>query len=358
MFCLWRNASFFFDVFRYDAETMKKLAWAQIVTASLGIILNTLVLRIYTRRKNIKNKVDNTILASQAVVDLFNTALFSMPHGLMYLVVSSIYTSRSKGDERVFGMAVFMLFSFSFNSRLYTFTLIVAERYLSLYKALWHRIYVTKSRILKMLVLVFVISTALTLFILLSIVIENYIYIFGVAMLVTWLILLASNSILLLRCYIKAYRFIKRRRYKCQSWSIRNQEYNQNGIYARNGDYRVEQKMTRLTLIFLVMYTGFLMSVTPSIVVVTLWFLQKQNPGIPHMTNALIFSISSLINPVLTLTLKDDFIVFRVRKSRGTNEGKNLSKRRKSTILTNTVAVDTYGEDIQSMRRNVVHPRK
>ena len=66
-------------------------------------------------------------------------------------------------------------------------------------------------------------------------------------------------------------------------------------------------KILRLTLILLIMYAVFLITIVPVLVVVTLSTLNRRIFVIESAISNLMFFIASLINPLLTLSLKEDF---------------------------------------------------
>ena len=152
--CPWEKERVFRGL--CNLQEHRAIRGIQISLALIGIILNSIVLGVYVKRKNIQKKPGNVLLAGQAVVDLFNTLLFAIPDALIFIYFHENYQHTNLDDEKAFYVTIYVLFPFSFFSSIFTFTFIAIERYLSIAKPMWHRRNVTKGWILKWFVVDFI----------------------------------------------------------------------------------------------------------------------------------------------------------------------------------------------------------
>ena len=298
-FCEGESAYFYFDAFLCNAQEVRSLLFTQIVVAAIGIILNLLVVVVYMQRKSIRNKVGNVLLVIQAILDLFNTALFAIPTGLMFLILPTIYDSISDTDDMAFAVTALSLCSFSFTSSMFSFALIATERYLAISRPLWHRKKVTKSWILKRWGIVMIGSIVSTPFYVYTAIANN------IPAIYVWITIGTTSmvivSVLFAYSYIRAFKYLKRKR--------KQQMRNSGQIDGQN---HIDKKMLRLTLIFMLMYCVYLLVVIPWAIAVALWLLKGQNSIHTSVVNMLLFASTSTANPLLTLILREDFKIFKV----------------------------------------------
>ena len=324
-----------FDAFLCSFREVQAIASAQIGVAVLAIILNILVLNAYIRRKKLQNKVGNTLLATQAVIDLFNTAVVATTHGSAILILPGIYTRLNGKNERTIILANWFLWFLSFYSSLGLFTLIATERYLSLSKPLWHRQYVTKSWILKRLILVLTMTIVLTPLLAYSAT-NNYLSLICVLIIISFVVM-AAVSILLTLSFLKARKSLqkkqKRQLDRANTMNPIDREAN-----VKKSDITlpyIDRKVLRLTLIFLVMYIVFLTALVPLSVSAVLWAVRGQLSATPALAGTLCFCTTSLVNPILTLSMRRDF------GFRNTIRESISRKMTKITVISNRSSGDT-----------------
>ena len=346
-FCMWEPfyATLFFDAFVCNVNEVKALACCQIVAALLGFALNILVLTLFAQRKKIRNKVGNILLASQAVVDLFNTAFNSIPTGLMWLILPNMYYRMSEDDEVLFEVAILALYLFSFNSSVFTFTLIALERYLSFSKPLWHRQHVTKGWILKKLIIVSVVAVLATFFEIYICLAHNMpLLCFGLVLLISWI---AMVTVLFSLSFAKAWRHLRRRDIRYEKDRESQNDIDQTNIQKDAKQIFAERKIFRLTMIFFAMYGVFLLGLVPLVVVVGLWYAEGQKYGIPDMVNCFLLAVTSIINPLLTLCLKEDFKLHFFGNMKRDIESELNTKKKLATVFSSTSTIDTPPEPRQ-----------
>ena len=313
-FCLLKTSESYFTKFLCNAKEVQILAFARATAGLLAVILNIIVLSLYLRRKNIRHKVGNILLASQAVVDLFNSGIYAMLTASYYLIIRNVYPHLSNQEEKAVWVATLALYFFSIHSSMYTFTLISYERYLAVSEPFWHRQNVTRSWIMKRLLIVLVLTTIIT-------PLSTYsgstpflpvLYpIIGIT-----LLLMIIVSILFTLSYSKAHKFVTGK----ASYRAKTEESTEKSF--------ISKKLLRLTLIFLTMYAVFLMALVSMVVFLVLWLVRGSRTGIPAMVHSVLLAVTSIINPVLTLSLRKDFKIIQFRCQDGT-ELRELKKTRK-----------------------------
>ena len=302
--CPWDRTQYLFDAFVCNAEEVTVTRSVQIVLASIGIILNLLVFGIYRHRKQIQNKIGNILLVSQAIADLFNTAVYAIPSGILYLGFLENYDNTNEDDEKVLLIAIDSLFYFSIYSSVWIFMIIAICSYLSIVKPMWHKRNVTKGRILKMLFVVFVVAFlcgGITSFCRLLYIRYSMNYAI-IALCGVWIV---AISVLFTLSYSKARKCLQRKNI------AQTNNIDLSSSSEANKHYHIDKKMLRLTLIFFAMYGVFLLAIVPSIVNMALWLIKGRRTWIPSMIAIVLFTATSIINPVLTLTLREDFRIYQ-----------------------------------------------
>ena len=129
----------------------------ELSVAIIGAILNAMVLEVYSQLKpNMRHKVSNILLASQALIDILNTVFRGIPFSLFHVLLPDIFHTMGKEYAQVYADTASTLYFFSFYCSMFLFTLIAVERYYALSKSLWHRQNVTESWIRKRFVIVLI----------------------------------------------------------------------------------------------------------------------------------------------------------------------------------------------------------
>ena len=340
-FCHAKDAHEIFAGLLCNAKELSAIQIATTTTALLGIILNITVLSIYVRRKHMQNKVGNILLASQACVDLFNTLMFAFPKSLFYLVSTSIYYDRSAVVSKRILLCI--LFYISFDSSMSLFTLIGFERYLALSKPLAHRTNVTKKWIIKKLIIVLLLTTVITPMQVVALKFSiSFLHYLLCILELAWL---TAVSFLFAVSFTKTRECLKRRR--------RFQYHDKEKANERSGHTHFETrfldiKMLRLTVIFLSMYGVFLLAIVPTIIAHIFWVIKGRVYLLGSMVNHLTLSMSSMINPILTLSNKTDYFIF-------SNKGVRNAATTFTNLRRNTIALVTNGIPVEGPRSSRVH---
>ena len=228
---------------------------------------------------------------------------------MLYLFFIGNYQRTSKEDESIFVTATQYLFQLSLLISMFVFTLIAVERYLSISKPFWHRTNVSKGRILKCLFVTFLVSLLFAAIQVFSSLTYKYEEMVSAVCGLLWII--AVFSIFLIS-FIKAYKFLQQKRARQANATRSQQNANQTG--TRN-DHHIDKKIFRLTLIFSAMYGVYLMAIFPGVTVLLLELRDGQKTWISIMIMGFLFTATSVVNPILTLSLKEDFKVFQADRS-------------------------------------------
>ena len=292
-----------------NSGKVEGLAWSQILAGVVGLILNIVVVSVFFRRKKIQRKVGNILLTTQAVADLYNTAFNAIPYAFYYLSKTGTYYHMSKAEEATFRKISRALIIFSFSSSLHLFTLISIERYLCLTKPIWHRQTVTKAWILKGLVIVLFASLILGPVGQAFVAIGNVpLFLLGV-WIVTVLGLIIVVSVLIGLSFAKARKIVRGKKKHQMQRVEKSQDDNIDQVKNQKAKKQSEKdkKVFRLTLIFFIMYAVFLLAFVPLLVAAGLWAASGEVPVIALNVSTFLFIVTSIINPILILTLRDDF---------------------------------------------------
>ena len=110
--------------------------------------------------------------------------------------------------------------------------------------------------------------------------------------------------ILLTLSYAKARKCLKGK-----SMSHAQNEESSDQIESQTNRERklVAMKILRLTLIFLIMYIVFLLAVVPQFIIIVIQFISGEGSIIADAVVSLMLTTTSTVNPILTLSLKEDF---------------------------------------------------
>ena len=270
------------------------------VITIIGILLNLLVFGLYIGNKSIPRSFSNKLLLHQCFVDLVNLVILILPFTCRRLLLLRSYCHKNLAyDEYVkeMGMA-FTTFAnhlpLSTASSAFTFTLEAVDRLLASISEEMHEKFKEGKVILNILVIIWVISwglsIALSLGVYWRIFWDWFTYFLDVMMLI--------NTILIGVAFYKS-----RKKLKDFRLSFDNQVGSQSLLERAKRDFR-------LTFIFFIMYTIYLV---PAIgVSVSVHQMSHYNDEYTHLITYSL-SLASTFNPMLTLTLKEDFKGTKVR---------------------------------------------
>ena len=261
------------------------VAILQLLATIVGILLNGTVLRVFLTRKAIQKRVPNILLYIQAITDMIGCLVYGLPVSL--LLFFEIFYRHSHALD-ILAVTVLCLSS---SSSVMIYTLIASERCLATIKPLWHRANVRVGHIWKGTWVIWLLSLAGSVLTILffevfkmeEMVLSMYVCLGVMVILVTFTLSLT---------FYKALQAVRHAGKIRRTGSMRQ---NQNNINNR--------KQLRLGVILLIMYIFFLLGFIPVL---------SLDPvkGDYHPTAKimyLLFQLTSILNPSLTLTLKDDF---------------------------------------------------
>ena len=262
----------------------------QLLASILGILSNSIIIIIFARNNSIRSKIPNVLLFHQAVADITNCILVTLPHAIVIF-----YKTLNKTQLPEYEYAYKTGTILSLTSSVLMHLLIATDRWLSVFKPLWHRAHVGKGHILSAVGLIWALSIVFS--VIKGIFKESGLY-----------TIIASGSlglvivivmILLLFTFFKTFLYIRSK--SNQEESTRNGENKKNHMYLK--------KQFRLNRLFLLMmFCVFFIS----FICIPIVHMKPRN-----IYSAMIelfytpFYLSSTINPMLTFILKRDQFKFQ-----------------------------------------------
>ena len=298
----------------------------QIATALIAIVLNVLICICFRKNRAMRKKNANILLFNQALVDLVNCAIFAIPNAI-FLRVHRIQSREPEFTFAVTSMALIL----SGSSSVFLFALIAVERFLSLYKPMWHRVHVTTGRIWKGIVFVWAISVVLAVTMPFVYYLpdehdsEDVYYKYRLFLFAILVILIISITVLHIWSFVLAYRATHAKVKAPQQFALTpinespstNEmiESSENPINRQPKAAPLKEvspeeaalqlkKQFRLLKLFIVMYIAFLVSFSA---LSALAYMVKALTRLTSQSIACFFIMTSLLNPVLTFCLKPEF---------------------------------------------------
>ena len=258
----------------------------QMIIALLALVLNILICFGFRQKDSMRKKNSNILLLNQALVDIFST-ICALPNAIFLLLQSSLKAEPSY----MYPTAITMLI-LSASSNIFLFVVIATERFLSLYKPIWHRSNVNSRIVWKAIAVAWFVSLLLTAVVPITQHPSNqeerdqqfYLYrLFLFALLGVLLILITTLHVW---SFVLAYRAVYTRERTSQQHFLQS------------------KKQLRLLLIFIAMYIAFLVAfVTLQVMAI----LDSIYFSIQNQVLLCVFTTTSLLNPVITLCLKPAF---------------------------------------------------
>ena len=275
-----------FDVFddcflRTTCFSKCKIASNTIVVLQLIIIVTALILNIiicyaYLKNATLRKKNPNLLLFNQAIVDLVNVMIYGLPNVIILIVTF---------DTDTLGMSNTTLIVTAASSY-FLFTIIAIERFVSLYKPIWHRVHVTKRRLMLPIAISWFLSVLLS-------VLKNYVPHSGYMyfLLAIMVILQISTSVLHIWTFVIAYRAVYSR-----------------PTDSNNLDIQTKKEL-RVVILFVIMYLIFVLGSEPLqwVVVYEIHFYSLRS-----QTLFTVYMLPSLLNPLLVLCLKEEFRMVKI----------------------------------------------
>ena len=277
----------------------------QLLVIVVGIALNFIIILRFFRNSSIQKQRSNILLLNQAVADMVNCLVYLTPlivthfHNVTYSEYSSII-------DLMFTFGAFL----SFRSSLCIFLVIAFERYLAIAKPIWHRVNLREKHIWRLNVITWAIAM-ITAAIACSLLSNGEIAIFFNYLKVSQaidIIQIVIITILFVLTFYKALTYIRRR--------------NISGIVLFQ-----KRKELHLTAIFSLMYILFILCFFP----LTIGNAFTKSPE--NRLKILGFSLTSIINPILTLKLRKGFRV-------GSKLNENRSSDSMAAVVVATIPIE------------------
>ena len=255
----------------HDDSTCQKMYLATVITQlSLGVvalILNLLVVIKFLKTRSLRKKIHCNLIFHQAFADLAGCVICGIPFafGTLYILWQGYFTA--------YGQLTIALSTLTIFLSLFIFTIISIERCISLWKPLWHRVYVLKRHIWFSIMISWLVSSLLTATVPNDL---NSKYTIALAVVAILMILITSCAFLL--TFLKAFKSLQ------ENTSIK--------------------KQLRLTGMFSAMFLVFIISFTPFI------YVRAFSTGyLWELILSTTFLLTSLFNPALTLCMRKEFRV-------------------------------------------------
>ena len=262
-----------------------------LILMSVAIILsNSLIAFLFFWKKQLRKKVTNILLFNQACVDILNGLLF------VPIIILIIFCDISS-EEFVFGT----FYCFSLITSLFSFTLLAFERYFSVSRPLIHRQVVTKGRVTKAIILIWILSTLMVMlaqiwYFTSTAVKKRLLSYYTYAL---WGIVAMTFSVVV--CLYggtvgRARKFIKTQRGRCLEKHV----------------LEIHKKEMRVTILFIALFVAFLLTYLPSLIINIFDFSGVHDERKYELFSdaiLLIYLSNSVFNPTLTICRKEDFLL-------------------------------------------------
>ena len=252
----------------------------------LGIIFNLMVCFVYCCRRSTRKRLPNILLVNQAIADLVNCVCYALPNTILqfiFTIYKTIHPVKIFHKEYRHSLAIVceVMAFVSISSSVMIYLVIASERWIAIVKPLWYHARLRKRHLWRAVMTTWLIS--FTASVLVLFVNETFTYAFYFrAMQGTMVLLIMIITLLFALTFYKALKEIRRRRKLKKNFNKTRKEF-------------------RLTKVFLMMYSLFLVTFIPLAVLNP----NEKNPR--RRIKFLFFTLTAMINPLLTLTLKRDF---------------------------------------------------
>ena len=258
----------------------------QLMIIVAGVVLNMLVVSSFIRRPSLRKKIPNILLFNQSIADLFNSAVYGVAYIVRTALLSMLHDGESVKGVTTFIFLFFMVITLYCSTLLYA--VIASERFLSISFPLWHRVHVTKRHIWSSIMLVWLFSIVLAIFIFFS-----FISINGLRIIVNMCYSLTSVVV-----FIIIVLFITTFARACHS-------INTQPTLSNLGNSL--KKQVRLTMIFFIMFIAFTIVYIPLIAMFIDINVSASVSGTRSDIMCSLLLLTSLFNPILTLCFKKEF---------------------------------------------------
>ena len=261
------------------------IAILQLLSTIMGIISNGTVIRFFRSRPTIQKRFPNILLYIQAITDMIGCLVYGLPVSVI------LYMEMFYGNSHFLSLLAVTMLCLSSSSSVMIYTLIASERCLATIRPLWHRANIRVSHLWRATWLIWLLA-----------VVGSVLNSLSYAVFKMWEISLCMYTCLGLMIiavtFTQSLTFYKALQAVRQTGKIqRTESTRQNQGNIRN------RKQFRLVVIVLVMYIFFLLGFIPILALDP--DREDHHPTAKIMY--LLFQLTSVINPCLTLGMKEDF---------------------------------------------------
>ena len=308
--------SFFVDCRLYIDHPTCHIAYQTIFYIQLLIIvtaflLNASICYAYLKKFSLRQKNPQMLLFNQAICDIVNCLLYSIPNVIIWKLNEQI--PLWSNEDEGFTIASTALLILTVLSSLFIFTIIATERFLSIYKPVWHRVKMTKSRLWRAIATAWflsIIAGVLTIIVMLNVKMDVYddtLYNLKAFLIALISILLITISTLHIWSFVLAYRSVHSSSASNNNSNSNNS--NNNNSSSSNNTTAQSKKELRLVILFAIMFIIFFIGFSPLIFEIA---LDQSYYSLYSQTLFTFFMLTSLLNPLLTLSMRAEFRLFSI----------------------------------------------
>ena len=255
----------------------------QLLLIITGLILNSIIVSVFCKQANVREKIPNILLFHQAIADLFNGGVYGITR-VTYLMVKKIDKKFVWAIQSIFYAA----FIISLLSSIFLCTVIAIHRFVSIYFPIWHRVHLTERHVQALIIVIWLVPIP---FVILYLIYYKIIILWLIYTLIAPLVIIIT--VLFISTFIKAFLSL-------QIQSINSTPHQ-----------RSSKRQLRLSLLFLVMFMEFALVYIPQ----TLIFSGTVGGGSDTLLGIMftLLLLTSVVNPILTLSFRKQFRIFQSR---------------------------------------------
>ena len=281
----------------------------QLLIVTVALLLNSIIVINFFRRRPLRKKIHNILLFNQAVADTVNCLVYALPN--LILVFYIMLWGYSKKTWRIYFRYRFTM-TLTMSSSLFILAVIATERFLSICKPLWHRVNLRKRYIWRSILASWLISLIISGVWLLEKYDDKGNYIqdqilykieYGYIPYTILGILMLFVTFLFIFTFVKAFRSVK-----AQTASGSAPEITR------------AKKQFRLTCLFCIMFFIFILGFL-SIMIASV--IDDDFDQIEGQILVTLFVSTSILNPLTTFTFKKDFRARISKRSHNTGKPAN-----------------------------------
>ena len=277
----------------------------QLLVITIGIALNSIVVYSFLKKPSIRKKIPNILLFMQGLVDFSNCLIYALPSPVFLILQKKLRIEMSYmlPVEKV-------TLVFSATSSLLLFFIIAAERFLSLYKPIWHRLKIHARHIWK----------AATLALALSIVTSGL-------TIVTKRYDCNDMYVKILQALLYFFFALLTILY---AWSFKlAYDSRSKGGGPNQREVSIKRDL-RLVLLFVSMYLIFIVCFVPLMKTAA---MDEDFYNVHTQVYLSIFTLSSVLNPLLTIWLKGEFRVNICRRKSNVDRTVQVEMNESSNVI-------------------------